>query len=130
VRPLRGQLVLLEERPPRLGSIVFLGKSYVVPRGDGRVLCGSTMEDVGHRREVTAAGVANILASALRIAPSLGGAELSRAWCNFRPHAEGGPHAGASPVPGLFLATGHHRNGILLAKVTAEAVADAITSGA
>lgn len=126
VRPVRGQLVMLEERPPRLSAIAFLGGTYVVPRGDGRVICGSTMEDVGHRREVTALGVQSILAGALRIAPGLAAAELSRTWCNFRPHAEGGPQIGASPLPGLFLATGHHRNGILLAKLTGDAVADAI----
>jgi len=126
VRPVRGQIVMLEERPPRLSTIAFLGKGYVVPRGDGRVVCGSTMEDVGHRREVTAAGVASILSTATRIAPSLAAAEFARAWCNFRPHAEGGPQVGRSPLPGLFLATGHHRNGILLAKHTAERVADAV----
>jgi glycine oxidase len=126
VRPVRGQLVLLEERPPKLQKIVFLGGGYVVPRGDGRVICGSTMEDVGHRREVTAAGVHGILGAAIRISSALAQAELSRTWCNFRPHAEGGPLVGASPLPGLFLATGHHRNGILQAKVTAEAVTEAI----
>jgi len=126
VRPVRGQLVMLEERPPKLARIVFSGGGYVVPRGDGRVICGSTMEDVGHRREVTAAGVQGILAVAIRTIPSLGAAELSRVWCNFRPHAPGGPLIGASPLPGLFLATGHHRNGILLAKVTAEAAAAAV----
>lgn len=127
VRPVRGQMVQLEERPPRLSRVVFLmGRGYIVPRGDGRVLCGSTMEDVGHRREVTAAGVRTILETATRIAPSLAQAEFSRAWCNFRPHAPSGPLVGASPVPGLFLATGHHRNGILQAKVTAESAAAAV----
>lgn len=127
VRPIRGQLVQLDERPPRLASIVFSDHAYVVPRGDGRVVCGSTMEDVGHRREVTAAGVQGILASAIAIAPRLGEAEFARAWSNFRPHAASGePLVGASPLPGLFLATGHHRNGILLANTTARAVADAV----
>lgn len=126
VRPVRGQLVQLEERPPRLSRIVFHGGGYIVPRGDGRVICGSTMEDVGHRREVTAAGVHAILGSAIHIAPSLANAELSRSWCNFRPNAQGGPLVGASPLPGLFLATGHHRNGILQAKITAEAAAAAV----
>jgi glycine oxidase len=126
VRPVRGQLVMLEERPPRLSTIMFLGSSYVVPRGDGRVICGATTEDVGHRRGVTAQGVQSILASALRIAPSLGAAELSRSWCNFRPQTDGGPHIGRSTMPGLFLATGHYRNGILLAKATADLVADAV----
>ena len=132
VRPVRGQLVLLEERPPRASTILFEGHAYVVPRGDGRVICGSTMEDVGHRREVTAAGVQGILAAAIAVAPRLGEAELVRSWCNFRPSvasASGQPLVGESPLPGLFLATGHHRNGILLAKTTAEAVADAILEG-
>ena len=129
VRPVRGQLVLLEERPPRASTIVFEGHSYVVPRGDGRVICGSTMEDVGHRREVTAAGVQGILSAALAVMPRLGEAEVVRSWCNFRPSVAsttGAPLVGQSPLPGLFLATGHHRNGILLAKATADAVADAI----
>jgi glycine oxidase len=129
VRPVRGQLVMLEERPPRIGTILVEGHSYVVPRGDGRVICGSTMEDVGHRREVTALGVSSILASALAVAPRLGDAELVKTWCNFRPSVAsktGAPLVGDCDLPGLFLATGHHRNGILLAKATAEAVADAV----
>jgi glycine oxidase len=127
VSPARGQIVLLDERPPRVRSIVFTGRGYVVPRGDGRVLCGSTLEFVGYRREVTAGGVAQVLASAMRAVPSLASAEFSRVWSSFRPHCER-PLMGASGVPGLLLATGHHRNGILLAKVTAEAVADAALS--
>jgi len=130
VRPVRGQIVLLDERPPRLRTIVFGSGGYVVPRGDGRVLCGSTMESVGFRKEVTASGVHGILSSALACVPSLGAAQLAGTWSNFRPHAEGGALVGASPLPGLFLATGHHRNGILLAKVTADAVADAVAGPA
>ncbi len=129
VRPIRGQLVLLEERPPQLRTILFGDHAYVVPRGDGRVICGSTMEDVGHVRGVTAAGAQRILASAIAMAPALGTAELSKTWCNFRPHVpgrEGRPLVGASPLPGLFLATGHHRNGILLAHATAQEAAAAM----
>lgn len=131
VRPVRGQLAQLDERPPALRSIVFDGHAYVVPRGDGRVVCGATTEHVGHRREVTAGGVQQILASAIAIAPSLAKAELTSTWCNFRPQVErpegdAGALVGPSPVPGLFLATGHYRNGILLAKATGDAVAAAI----
>jgi glycine oxidase len=127
VRPVRGQMVLLEERPPRVRSIVFGAGAYVVPRGDGRVLCGSTMEQAGYRREVTAAGVHSILDGALACVPSLGAAQVAGTWSNFRPYVEGrGALVGASPLPGLFLATGHHRNGILLSRLTAEAVADAV----
>jgi glycine oxidase len=129
VRPVRGQIVLLDERPPRVKSIVFGAGGYVVPRGDGRVLCGSTMEYAGFRREVTAGGVHAILSTALACVPSLALAQVAGTWSNFRPHVEGGrPLVGASPMPGLFLATGHHRNGILLSKATADAVADAILS--
>jgi glycine oxidase len=128
VRPVRGQMILLDERPPRARVIVFGAGGYVVPRGDGRVLCGSTTESVGFRREVTAGGVQAILSSALACVPSLGAAQLSATWSNFRPHVEGDRAlVGASPLPGLFLATGHYRNGILLAKATADAVARAVT---
>jgi len=128
VRPVRGQIVLLDERPPRVRTIVFGAGGYVVPRGDGRVLCGSTMEHVGFRKEVTAAGVHAILEGALACVPSLGAAHVAGMWSNFRPHVEGQQRAlvGSSVVPGLFLATGHHRNGILLAKITADAVASAV----
>jgi glycine oxidase len=127
VRPVRGQIVLLEERPPRVRSIVFADGGYVVPRGDGRVLCGSTMEHAGFRKEVTAAGVHTILERALACVPSLGGAGVAGMWSNFRPHVEGKRAlVGASSLPGLFLATGHYRNGILLAKITADEVATAV----
>jgi glycine oxidase len=129
VRPARGQMVLLDERPPRVRSMVFGPRAYVVPRGDGRVLCGSTLELVGYRREVTAGGVHGILDGALAVLPRLGEAALAGTWSNFRPYAGGhAPLMGRSPLAGLFLATGHHRNGILLAKVTGEAVAEAVVA--
>ena len=130
VRPVRGQMVLLDERPPRVRSIVFGAGGYVVPRGDGRVLCGSTMEHVGFRKEVTAGRRARHPRERARVRAFAGRAQLAGTWSNFRPHAEGGALVGASPLAGLFLATGHHRNGILLAKVTADAAAEAIARAA
>jgi glycine oxidase len=130
VRPARGQMVLLDERPPSVRAMIFGGGAYVVPRGDGRVLCGSTLEFVGFRREVTAGGVHAILSAALSLVPSLAQAPLASTWSSFRPHlGEHAPLMGDSPLPGLFLATGHHRNGILLAKATGDAVADAVLGG-
>lgn len=127
VRPVRGQMVELEQRPPRLRRIVFGGHVYLVPRGDGRVVIGSTMEEVGHRREITAGGVHTLLSGAIASAPALRAAELTRTWCNFRPCSESGAElVGASSLPGLVLATGHHRNGILLARATSLAVAEAV----
>jgi glycine oxidase len=127
VRPARGQIVLLEERPERLRTTVAFGNAYAVPRGDGRVVCGSTMEFVGYRSEVTAAGVQAILAAALGAVPALEGAKVARSWSGLRPYVE--PHVplvGASAMPGLFMATGHFRNGILLAKSTADAICESI----
>jgi glycine oxidase len=130
VKPARGQMVLLEERPPRVRTILFGSSGYVVPRGDGRVLCGSTLELVGFRKEVTAGGVHSILETAMGLAPGLATAPVSSFWSNFRPFvAAGGPLMGPSSLPGLFLATGHHRNGILLCKLTADLVADAVLKG-
>ncbi|MCL2778852.1 MAG: glycine oxidase ThiO [Polyangiaceae bacterium] len=133
VRPVRGQILMLDERSPRLRCIVFSDHAYVVPRGDGRVVCGATMENVGHRREITASGISTVLNNSLRIAPCLGEAAFVSSWCNFRPQVvtpsqgeAGAPLVGASSLPGLFVATGHHRNGILLAKAAAVAVASAI----
>lgn len=127
VKPVKGHMLLLEERPAKVRSILFGGGGYVVPRGDGRVVCGSTMEHVGHRREVTAAGALYVLSRAVALAPALGEAELVRVWCNFRPWSgDGPPLVGRCDVPGLVLATGHHRNGILLAHETSERVRDAV----
>ncbi len=123
VFPARGQMIMLDEKPPRVRSIVFSDGAYAVPRGDGRIVCGSTMEMVGFRREVTAEGVRTILNKVTSAVPSLDRATMGETWCSFRPYIEGGvPQMGTSPMPGLLLATGHHRNGILLAKVTADAV--------
>jgi glycine oxidase len=130
VRPVRGQIVLLDERPPRVRTIVFGAGTYLVPRGDGRVVCGSTMEHAGFRKEVTAGGIHSVLSGVLACVPSLGAAQVAGMWSNFRPHVSGDvPLVGPSPLGGLFLATGHHRNGILLSKVTADAVANAVLSG-
>jgi len=125
VKPIRGQIVQLDERPPRVRTIVVGAAGYVVPRGDGRVICGSTMEHAGFRREVTAGGVASILMNALALVPCLEVAQVGPMWSSFRPFAPS-PLVGASPLPGLFLATGHHRNGILLARETGERVAEAV----
>ncbi|HET9752714.1 MAG TPA: FAD-dependent oxidoreductase, partial [Myxococcales bacterium] len=127
VRPVRGQMALLDTRPPLLERVVFSDKGYVVPRADGRVLCGSTMEEVGHERAVTAGGLRSILDLAIEIAPALAGAPVLETWNNFRPASpDGWPVLGASTVSGLYYATGHTRNGILLCPVTADAVAAAI----
>lgn len=126
VKPIRGQMIELEERPATLRTVLFGDGTYVVPRGDGRVVCGSTMEDVGFQRAVTVTGLKHLLDGSMQSAPNLANASFLRTWSNFRPFAPGEPLVGPSSVAGLFLATGHFRNGILLAFDTGETVARAI----
>jgi len=123
IRPARGQIVELAMREPILRHVVFGPGCYLVPRDDGRILVGSTLELVGYRREVTAKAVRDLLDAALKLAPSLEAATLGRTWSSFRPYTEKGhPLLGPTPIEGLVLATGHFRNGILLAPITAEIV--------
>jgi glycine oxidase len=127
VKPARGQMVQLETRPPALARIVFTEKGYLVPRPDGRLLLGSTLEFVGYAKHVTAGGLHGILSMALEVAPGLASAPVVETWAGFRPFTpDAAPLLGEGPLPGLFFATGHHRNGILLAPVTAEVVSQAV----
>jgi glycine oxidase len=124
VRPVRGQIAVLDTRPPLLSRVVFSGHGYVVPRADGRILCGSTMEEVGFEKAVTAEGLRHVLDVAIGVAPALARAPVVETWSSFRPASpDGEPILGPGTVPGLHYATGHGRNGILLAPVTADAVA-------
>ncbi len=124
VRPVRGQMVVLEAIPPPLDRVVFSPKGYLVPRPDGRMLCGSTMEEVGFEKAVTAEGMLRILGMAVETAPCLAAAPYVESWSNFRPAtANGLPILGPGAIPGLFYATGHHRHGILLAPASADLVA-------
>lgn len=129
VRPVRGQIVELGLRVPLFSHVILGPDAYLVPRADGRVLVGSTMERVGFEKRVTAGGVRDLLDAALSVVPGLRDATLLGTWASFRPYSPGGPRIGACGIEGLTLATGHHRNGILLAPLTGQRVADAITGG-
>lgn len=127
VVPARGQIVELKTSAPLLESIVFGPDCYLVPRADGRLLIGSTLEFVGFRREVTAGAVAKLLAAAIRLVPALADAELSASWASFRPYTSDElPLLGPSATPGLILMSGHYRNGILLAPISAQIVASCV----
>ena len=125
VRPARGQMVSIETRPPLFRHVVSVhGLGYLVPRRDGTVLAGSTVEMAGFRKEVTVGGLAQILGMARALVPALADAAVTATWSNFRL-----PVLGHSPIHGLVLATGHYRNGILLAPITAWAIAELVASG-
>lgn len=127
VRPVRGQMVALEggEAPQR---VLFGGGGYVVPRPDGRVVVGSTMEEVGFARGTTAGGLRHVLGVALGLVPGLAGARVAEHWSGFRPGTPDDlPLVGE--VGGVFVASGHFRNGVLLAPITADWAAAALLDG-
>jgi glycine oxidase len=124
VGPVRGQLLAVESVPPLFRHVVDSPRCYLVPRGDGRVIAGATVENAGFRKAVTPAGVRRLIDGAVEIAPSLRDAALVETWSGLRPGTPDGlPILGADPeVASLFYATGHYRNGILLAPLTGELI--------
>jgi glycine oxidase len=127
VVPARGQIVELELPSPPLSHVVFGPGAYLVPRDDGRVLVGSTVEFVGYERKVTAGAVRDLLTHAIALLPALEHAELRATWSNFRPYTKDElPLLGRTPIASLFFSTGHYRNGILLAPISAEIVRAAV----
>lgn len=130
VIPARGQMVELTCERPLVSAVLFTDEGYLVPRADGRVLSGSTMEFAGFDASVTADGVQSLLRRAIETVPSLAGAVFSSAWAGLRPYTrDGRPVLGRAAVDGLIVATGHHRSGILLAPITAEVVRDLVMRG-
>ena len=132
VKPIRGQIALLATDPPLLRRVIMMGKEYLVPRTDGRVLVGSTEEDVGFDCRPTPSGIRGLLDIAISIAPALGSAHLERTWAGLRPGSpDSKPFFG--PVPGyrgIFVAAGHYRAGLQLSPVTGLVVQQLITNQA
>jgi glycine oxidase len=120
VRPVRGQIVLLDTGIPGVRPVVLEGKRYLVPRADGRVLIGATEEEAGFDARPTADGVAELLAFAARVAPALRDAPLERCWAGLRPASlDGLPYLGRVPgFDNLFVAAGHFRSGLQLSPAT------------
>jgi glycine oxidase len=128
VEPVRGQILALESPRPALGAIVVGPRCYLVPKRDGSVVVGATEERAGFDARVTAAGLAELLAGARELLPALGAASFRGGWAGLRPATPDGlPAVGPAPgAPGLLVAAGHHRNGVLLAPLTARLVADLV----
>lgn len=126
VRPVKGQILTLRgsAEEPLCERIVRTPRVYVVPRRDGRLVVGVTSEEVGFDARVTAGGVHELLREAYRVLPDVAELELLEARAGLRPGSpDNAPLIGLGPLEGLLLATGHYRNGILLAPVTADAIA-------
>jgi glycine oxidase len=131
VFPQRGEIVLLAGGRRDRDWAIYSTRGYVVPRGDGRLLAGSTYRDVGYDARVSAAGAAAILAGATALVPALAECPLVGTWAGLRPATPDGlPILGRDPdLEGLVYATGHGRHGILLAPLTARLVADLVIQG-
>jgi glycine oxidase len=129
-RPVRGQMLSLRTARPIPNHVVRSHSGYVVPRGNGLVVAGSTIEDVGFEKGVTAAGIVGILSAAIELIPELAGAAIEETWSGLRPDTPDHlPLVGPTEIEGLWLATGHYRNGILLAPATAQILRNWILQG-
>jgi glycine oxidase len=134
VRPVKGQILRLAGAAGLLaGTVRALVRGrhvYLVPYGDGRLIVGATTEDRGFDATVTAGGVHDLLHDALEVVPGVSELELVETLARWRPGtADNAPLLGPSGLPGLVLATGHHRNGVLLTPVTGDVVAELLATG-
>jgi len=126
VRPVKGQMLSLrmDASAPLLSHVLWAPGAYLVPRRDGRLIVGATVEEKGFDDTITAGGVLTLLEAAWRAVPAIEELPIDEIWAGHRPGSrDDAPILGPGPLQGLFYATGHHRNGILLAPVTADAMA-------
>ncbi len=134
VRPVKGQILRLRGTPVLEGTVRALVRGrtvYLVPYGGDRLVVGATVEELGFDDRVTAGAVLGLLRDACEVVPGVSELELVETLARFRPGTpDNAPLLGPCALPGLVLATGHHRNGVLLTPVTADAVAQLLLSGA
>ena len=122
VRPIKGQMMALQMDPaaPLLRHVLWLPRAYLVPRLDGRLVIGATVEERGFDERLTAGGLLALLDGAWRAVPTIEELPVAETWVGFRPGSrDDAPMLGPSGIDRLVVATGHHRNGILLTPVTA-----------
>lgn len=128
VRPAKGQMAALRAEELNLERVLWSEKIYLVPRNDGRILVGATVEYVGFDKRVTAGGIEKILSAAMELAPGLSNARIEETWAGLRPDsADHLPILGPADIEGLVMATGHFRSGILLTPVTARLIREWVT---
>ena len=127
VRPAKGQMVSLRCAAAKIERVLWSERIYLVPRNDGRILCGATVEHGGFDKTVTAAGMHANLDAAIELAPVLAGAGIEEQWAGLRPDSPDHlPILGPTDVEGLMIATGHYRSGVLLTPITAKLIGEFI----
>ena len=132
VRPVKGQMLALrmDAAAPLISHVVWAPSVYLVPRRDGRLILGATVEEKGFDTTLTAGGVLALLEAAWRALPAIEELPIDEMWVGHRPGSrDDAPILGPAAIDGLVYATGHHRNGILLTPVTAEAIARLVCDG-
>ena len=132
VRPIKGQMLALRMDPaaPLLRHVIWLPRGYLVPRRDGRLVVGGTVEERSFDDSVTAGGLLALLEGAWRAVPTIEELPIVETWVGFRPGSrDDAPMLGPSGIDGLVIATGHHRNGILLTPVTVETISAYLLTG-
>jgi glycine oxidase len=133
VRPIKGQMLSLkmDAAAPLMTHVIWAPGVYMVPRKDGRLIVGATVEEKAFDTSLTAGGLLTLLEAAWRTIPAIEELPIDEMWVGHRPGSrDDAPIVGPGPVQGLIYATGHHRNGILLAPVTVDAVARLVLDGA
>jgi glycine oxidase len=129
VRPAKGQMIALRAKDLSSERVLWSEHVYLVPRNDGRMVAGATVEYVGFDKEVTAGGLQKILNGAIEIAPALADAKIEETWAGLRPDSPDHlPIIGPAGLDGLLIASGHFRSGILLAPITARLIREWITT--
>jgi len=128
VRPAKGQMASLRADDLKMERVLWSEKIYLVPRNDGRILAGATVEYAGFDKRVTAGGIERVLGAAIELAPGLKNARIEETWAGLRPDSQDHlPILGPTDVEGLVMATGHFRSGILLTPITARLIREWIT---
>src|SRR5207237_2084432 len=125
VRPIKGQMLALSMDPadPLLRHVIWLPRGYLVPRRDGRLVVGGTVEERGFDDRITAGGLLAVIEGAWRAVPGIEELAVAETWVGFRPGSrDDAPLRGPSGIDQFVVATGHHRTGILLTPITAEAI--------
>jgi glycine oxidase len=133
VRPIKGQMLAVQMDPqaPILRHVLWLPNGgYLVPRNDGRLIIGGTVEERGFDTSITAGGLLTLIEAAWRAVPTIEELPIAETWVGFRPGSrDDAPMLGPSGLDGLVIATGHHRNGILLTPVSAAVISEYILGG-
>jgi glycine oxidase len=128
VSPAKGQMIALRADELNIERVLWSERVYLVPRNDGRILAGATVEYVGFEKQVTAGGVEKILSAAIELAPGLANARIDEIWAGLRPDSPDHlPILGPTDIDGLLIATGHFRSGVLLTPITAHLMREWIT---